>query len=85
MVEVVVMVEEEGSCFLYVFWGSKNIFGLVNFDDVWNICDVKGNSFVDVMKVCGFIFLNVLLILCQDIKVFVELYIEQGCVLESNG
>lgn len=64
MVEVVVMVEEEGSRFSYVFWGSKNIFGLVNFDDVWNICDVKGNSFVDVMKVCGFIFSNVLLILC---------------------
>ena len=51
-VEVVAMAEEEGSRFPYVFWGSKNIFGLANPDDVRNICDAKGNSFVDAMKAC---------------------------------
>ena len=30
------MAEEEGSRFPYVFWGSKNIFGLANPDDVRN-------------------------------------------------
>lgn len=56
------MVEEEGSCFFYVFWGSKNIFGLVNFEEVCYIQDVKGIGFVDVMQVCGFIFFVVLFV-----------------------
>ena len=84
-VEVVAMAEEEGSRFPYVFWGSKNIFGLANPDDVRNICDAKGNSFVDAMKACGFTLPNAPLTPRQDIKAFVELHIEQGCVLESNG
>lgn len=33
-VEVVSMAEEEGSRFPYVFWGSKNIFGLANPEEV---------------------------------------------------
>ena len=49
-VEVVAMAEEEGSRFPYVFWGSKNIFGLANPDDVRNISDAKGTRFVDAMK-----------------------------------
>ncbi|HBL6892749.1 TPA: allantoate deiminase, partial [Escherichia coli] len=84
-VEVVAMAEEEGSRFPYVFWGSKNIFGLANPDDVRNIYDAKGNSFVDAMKACGFTLPNAPLTPRQDIKAFVELHIEQGCVLESNG
>ncbi len=50
-----------------------------------NICDAKGNSFVDAMKACGFTLPNAPLTPRQDIKAFVELHIEQGCVLESNG
>lgn len=84
-VEVVAMAEEEGSRFPYVFWGSKNIFGLANPDDVRNICDAKGNGFVDAMKACGFTLPNAPLTPRQDINAFVELHIEQGCVLESNG
>jgi len=82
-VEVVAMAEEEGSRFPYVFWGSKNIFGLANPDDVRNICDAKGNSFVDAMKACGFTLPNAPLTPRQDIKAFVELHIEQGCVLRD--
>ena len=67
-VEVVAMAEEEGSRFPYVFWGSKNIFGLANPDDVRNICDAKGNSFVDAMKACGFTLPNAPLTPRQDIK-----------------
>ncbi len=65
--------------------GSKNIFGLANPDDVRNICDAKGNSFADAMKACGFTLPNAPLTPRQAIKAFVELHIEQGCVLESNG
>ena len=81
-VEVVAMAEEEGSRFPYVFWGSKNIFGLANPDDVRNICDAKGNSFVDAMKACGFTLPNAPLTPRQDIKAFVELHIEQAAVLD---
>ena len=84
-VEVVAMAEEEGSRFPYVFWGSKNIFGLANPDDVRNICDAKGNSFVDAMKACGFTLPNAPLTPRQDIKAFVELHIEQGADLEERG
>lgn len=37
------------------------------------------------MKACGFTLPNAPLTPRQDIKAFVELHIEQGCVLESNG
>ena len=62
----------------------KISFGLANPDDVRNICNAKGNSFVDAMK-AGFTLPNAPLISRQDIKAFVELHIEQGCVLENNG
>lgn len=84
-VEVVSMAEEEGSRFPYVFWGSKNIFGLANPDDVRNIQDAKGTRFVDAMNACGFTLPAEPLHARNDIKAFVELHIEQGCVLESNG
>ena len=65
----------EGSVHIEIddFWGSKNIFGLANPDDVRNICDAKGNSFVDAMKACGFTLPNAPLTPRQDIKAFVEL------------
>ncbi len=37
------------------------------------------------MKACGFTLPNAPLTPRQDIKAFVELHIEQGYVLESNG
>lgn len=49
-VEVVSMAEEEGSRFPYVFWGSKNIFGLANPEEVRHIQDAKGTGFVDLCR-----------------------------------
>jgi len=54
-VEVLSMAEEEGSRFPYVFWGSKNIFGLAKPEEMKNIQDAKGVNFVDAMNACGFI------------------------------
>lgn len=84
-VEVVSMAEEEGSRFPYVFWGSKNIFGLANPEEVRHIQDAKGTGFVDAMQACGFTLPAAPLAARTDIRAFVELHIEQGCVLESNG
>ena len=41
--------------------------------------------FVDAMNTCGFTLPAEPLHARTDIKAFVELHIEQGCVLESNG
>jgi allantoate deiminase len=84
-VEAVAMAEEEGSRFPYVFWGSKNIFGLANPAEVKNISDAHGINFVTAMNECGFTLPAAPLTPRQDIKAFVELHIEQGCVLETNG
>ena len=83
--EVVSMAEEEGSRFPYVFWGSKNIVGIANNDDVKNIADSKGNQFVEAMRNAGFDFRDNTKPMRSDIKAFVEIHIEQGNVLEMEG
>lgn len=82
--EVVSMAEEEGSRFPYVFWGSKNMFGLVNKDEVSGIEDNEGKSFVDEMRRCGFDFKKDNSIR-DDIKAFIEIHIEQGNFLEMEN
>ena len=84
-VEVIALAEEEGSRFPYVFWGSKNIFGLAQRRDVENIADAKGVNFVDAMRGAGFDFRPENQPLRQDIAAFVEIHIEQGKVLETEG
>lgn len=82
--EVVSLAEEEGSRFPYVFWGSKNVLGLANNDDVKNIKDNEGINFVDAMRQCGFDFATEKTVR-KDITAFIELHIEQGKVLETEG
>lgn len=82
--EVVALAEEEGSRFPYVFWGSKNIFGLADPADVRDIRDAQGVRFVDAMQACGFTLPAAALPARQDIKAFVELHIEQGRILEHH-
>lgn len=83
--EVVSMAEEEGSRFPFAFWGSKNIFGLVDKQDVLYAEDTEGILFTDAMKQAGFDFRNEAETLRDDIKAFVEIHIEQGNVLENTG
>ncbi len=80
--EVISMAEEEGSRFPYVFWGSKNLFGLAKKEDVENITDSEGIKFVDAMRGCGFDFKKDADTSISDVKAFVELHIEQGNTLE---
>ena len=83
--EVIALAEEEGSRFPYVFWGSKNIFGLAQRKDVEHITDANGINFVDAMHHAGFDFRSENQPVRQDIAAFVELHIEQGKVLETEG
>ncbi|KDR96302.1 allantoate deiminase [Peptoclostridium litorale DSM 5388] len=80
--EVVSFAEEEGSRFPYTFWGSKNIFGIANRNDVIGIHDENMVPFSEAMKKCGFNFKSNDSLRRNDIKVFVELHVEQGNVLE---
>ena len=84
-IEVISMAEEEGSRFPYVFWGSKNLLGLVNKDDVLDIADENGVKFVDAMHECGFDFAPDNKSSLSHVKNFVELHIEQGNALEMEG
>jgi len=82
-IEIISMAEEEGSRFPYVFWGSKNIFGLAGNAEVEQLRDADGIGFVEAMRGCGFDF-PVVPAARQDIEAFIELHIEQGNFLEKE-
>lgn len=82
--QIISMAEEEGSRFPYAFWGSKNIFGLAQREEVENITDAQGIHFVDAMRDAGFDFLESSP-KHNKLEAFIELHIEQGNFLESEG
>lgn len=82
--EVVSMAEEEGSRFPYVFWGSKNIIGIADKEEVKNLRDFDDVPFVEAMSKAGFQFPPEDFQPRQDFKAFVELHCEQGGVLERE-
>ena len=83
-IEIISMAEEEGSRFPYVFWGSKNLFGLAKKEEVESITDANGIKFVDAMHECGFDFKQDQSCSIPDVKAFLELHIEQGNTLEME-
>lgn len=82
-IRIISMAEEEGSRFPYVFWGSKNIFGLARKEEVESIKDAQGISFTDAMHGCGFDF-SAGTGKRSDMEAFIELHIEQGNFLEEE-
>lgn len=82
--QIISMAEEEGSRFPYVFWGSKNIFGLAHKKDVETIKDAEGVGFEEAMRAAGFDYLEGEPKFAK-IAAFVELHIEQGNFLEKEG
>lgn len=82
--QIISMAEEEGSRFPYVFWGSKNIFGLADKNDVESIKDAEGVGFEEAMRAAGFDYLDGEPQFSK-IAAFVELHIEQGNFLENEG
>jgi len=83
-IEVVSMAEEEGSRFPYVFWGVKNLFGLATRDEVEEMVDFEGVTFVEAMRKAGFSFRDASPTVRKDLTAFLELHIEQGGVLERE-
>ncbi|MBK0348559.1 allantoate deiminase [Aerococcaceae bacterium zg-ZJ1578] len=81
---IISMAEEEGSRFPYVFWGSKNIFGLANKEDVENIKDGEGIGFEKAMHDAGFDYLESEP-KYNNMEAFIELHIEQGNFLENSN
>lgn len=82
--QIISMAEEEGSRFPYVFWGSKNIFGLANSTEVADLQDKDGIGFTEAMRNCGFDFQQEYKPR-TDLKAFIELHIEQGNFLEEEA
>ncbi|WP_235867408.1 allantoate deiminase [Priestia abyssalis] len=83
-IEVVSLCEEEGSRFPMTYWGSGSITGIKSFEDVQNLKDSSGISFVEAMRQAGFGQGNYPQPQRNDLDCFIELHIEQGEVLERE-
>lgn len=82
--EVVAMIEEEGSRFGGGLMGSRGINGLIKEEDFHSIRDTDGISVVEAMKGAG---LDPTLPKHRNpntMKAFLELHIEQGPILEDK-
>ncbi|MGM9926459.1 MAG: allantoate deiminase [Bacillus sp. (in: firmicutes)] len=83
-IEVVSLCEEEGSRFPLTFWGSRNIQGSYSLDDVIDLKDSEGVSFLEAMTNAGFDSHSYSPPIRTDLERFIEVHIEQGMVLENN-
>jgi allantoate deiminase len=83
--EVIALVEEEGSRFGGGLMGSRGIVGLLSEEDFTNLKDKDGISTVEAMTKIG---LDPTLPKKRDpktMKAFLELHIEQGPILEEHN
>jgi allantoate deiminase len=83
--EVIALVEEEGSRFGGGLMGSRGIVGVLSEDDFFNLRDKDGISTVEAMTQIG---LDPYLPKVRDsktLKAFLELHIEQGPILEEQN
>jgi allantoate deiminase len=83
--EVIAMVEEEGSRFGGGLMGSRGMVGLLSEEEFFNLRDKEGISTVEAMTQIG---LDPSLPKQRDpqtIKAFLELHIEQGPILEEKN
>ncbi|CAG9607014.1 Zn-dependent hydrolase [Pseudoneobacillus rhizosphaerae] len=83
--EVIALVEEEGSRFGGGLMGSRGIVGTLSEEDFFNLRDKDGISTVEAMTQIG---LDPTLPKVRDskmLKAFLELHIEQGPILEEQN
>ncbi|WP_138754982.1 allantoate deiminase [Paenibacillus sinopodophylli] len=83
--EIVSLCEEEGSRFPLAYWGSGNVVGKRNFEQIGHLQDANEVYFVDAMHRCGFGKGTARDSRRHDIGAFIEVHIEQGAVLEKEG
>ncbi|WP_192987946.1 Zn-dependent hydrolase [Carnobacterium mobile] len=85
--EVIAMVEEEGSRFGSGLLGSRMLAGQVSAENLTSMKDKDGISVNEAMLALGFNDnqLTEARRTAKDVKAFIELHIEQGPVLEEAG
>lgn len=84
--EVVSLCEEESSRFPTTgFWGSRAITGRIRPGDTETVMSFDGEKIGDVMSSIGLDPSKTDEAIRTDIETFVELHIEQGPLLESEG
>lgn len=83
--EVIAMVEEEGSRFGGGLMGSRGMMGLLSDDDFSSIEDKNGVSVKEAMATIGLDFTKEKYRDPKTIKAFLELHIEQGPILEEKN
>lgn len=85
--EVIAMVEEEGSRFGSGLLGSRMLAGQVSAENLTSMKDKDGISVNEAMLALGFNGnqLTEARRTAKDVKAFIELHIEQGPVLEEAG
>lgn len=85
--EVIAMVEEEGSRFGSGLLGSRMLAGQVSAENLASMKDKDGISVNEAMLALGFNGnqLTEARRTAKDVKAFIELHIEQGPVLEEAG
>ncbi|WP_392565226.1 Zn-dependent hydrolase [Utexia brackfieldae] len=85
--EVVALVEEEGSSFGHGLLASRAIAGQISADDLKQMQDDQGRSAAQKMAQAGFNAEQVSSVMRspKEMKAFIELHIEQGPILEQAG
>lgn len=83
--EVLVICEEEGSRFPSDFWGARAICGLLEPGEASTLRDEHGVLLADEMRRHGLDPARTAEARRDDIGAFVELHIEQGRILETEG
>jgi allantoate deiminase len=84
---IIAFAGEEGARFGQACLGSKAIAGLLSNEDAENLRDLDGISLADAMRAIGFdpARIGEAVWHSADWSAFVELHIEQGRVLETEG
>ncbi len=83
--ELLVVCEEEGSRFATNFWGSRAITGAIKPGEADTVTDAEGVTLARAMREREFDPENISSAARDDLGAFVELHIEQGAVLETEG
>lgn len=83
--EIIAMVEEEGSRFGGGLMGSRGMMGLLSEEDFLSLVDKDGISTKDAMTTIGLDYSKEKSRDPKTIKAFLELHIEQGPILEEKN
>ena len=83
-IEIIALVEEEGSRFGGALMGSRGMTGLIEEEDYQHIKDENSISVIEAMEKIGLDFTKSKYRDPSTIKAFLELHIEQGPILEEK-